>query len=51
MDRTTSWIKAAFQSIIPFEQVAPGLAGFFLVSAVALGVIGSLVSIRNHIRV
>ena len=51
MDTATTWIKAAFQSIIPFEQIAPQLAIFFLASGIGLGVIGSLVSIRNHIRV
>ncbi|WP_077533200.1 permease-like cell division protein FtsX [Massiliimalia massiliensis] len=51
MNTASSWIKAAFQSIIPFEQIAPRLAVFFLGAGVTLGVAGSLVSIRNHIRV
>jgi cell division transport system permease protein len=48
---TSSWIESAFQSIIPFEQIAPKLAVFFVVSSVSIGVIGSAVSIRNHIKV
>lgn len=51
MDSATSWIQSAFSSIIPFEQIALKLAVFFFSAGVGLGVIGSLVSIRNHIKV
>lgn len=51
MDTASSWIQAAFQSVIPFEVIALKLAIFFLVAGVTLGVSGSIVSIRNHIKV
>lgn len=49
--QSTSWLNAAMASIIPFEQIALPLALFFVVSSVFIGVLGSAVSIRNHIKV
>ncbi len=51
LDQTSNWLQSAFASIIPFQNVALDLGAFFLVSSVAIGVLGSIVSIRNHIKV
>ncbi len=51
LDQASSWLQSAFASIIPFQNVALDLGAFFLISSVAIGVLGSIVSIRNHIRV
>lgn len=45
------FISLAFQSIIPFKEVALDLVFFFCGASVAIGVLGSLISIRNHIKV
>ena len=37
--------------MIPYENIAWGLALFFLAASVVLGVAGSLISIRKHIKV
>ena len=50
LDQTSNWLQSAFASIIPFQNVALDLGAFFLVSSVAIGVLGSIVSIRNHIK-
>ena len=49
--QTSSWLQSAFQNIIPFKDVALYLALFFMASGVGIGVLGSVVSIRNHIKV
>lgn len=49
--QSTSWLNAAMASIIPFEQIALPLAGFFAGASVFIGVLGSAVSIRHHIKV
>lgn len=51
LDQSSSWLQSAFASIIPFKNVALDLGAFFLISSVAIGVLGSVVSIRNHIKV
>lgn len=48
---SSQWLQEAFKSIIPFKDVALQLGGFFVVSSVVIGVLGSVVSIRNHIKV
>ncbi len=47
----SAWVKSAFENIIPFSQVALDLALFFVISSVVIGVLGSVLSIRNHIKV
>lgn len=49
--QTSSWLQSAFQNIIPFKDVALYLVLFFMASGVGIGVLGSAVSIRNHIKV
>lgn len=49
--QSTSWLNDAMAHIIPFEQIAWPLALFFAASSVCIGVLGSAVSIRNHIKV
>lgn len=46
-----TFIGAAFQHIIPFSDIALNLGLFFGISSVAIGVIGSMISIRSHIKV
>ncbi len=48
---TSYWLESAFDSLIPFATIAPWLALFFGVTGTVLGVFGSLISIRNHIKV
>lgn len=48
---SSQWLQEAFESIIPFTQVALRLGGFFVISSVVIGVLGSVVSIRNYIKV
>ena len=45
------WLQSAFDSLVPFSEIAPWLALFFAGTGTVLGVLGSLVSIRNHIKV
>lgn len=45
------WVQQLFGQMIPYENVAGGLAVFFLLASVLLGVAGSLISIRKHIKV
>ncbi|MGI5958614.1 MAG: permease-like cell division protein FtsX [Massiliimalia sp.] len=46
-----SFIGAAFKHIIPFSDIAVNLALFFGISSVGIGVVGSMISIRSHIKV
>lgn len=48
---TSQWLQNAFESIIPFKEIALQLGGFFFISSIVIGVLGSVVSIRNHIKV
>lgn len=45
------WLQSAFDSVVPFAAIAPWLALFFAGTGTVLGVLGSLVSIRNHVKV
>ena len=45
------WLQSAFDSLVPFSEIAPWLALFFAGTGTVLGVLGILVSIRNHIKV
>ena len=45
------WLQSAFDSVVPFASIAPWLALFFAGTGTVLGVLGSLVSIRNHVKV
>lgn len=45
------WLQAAFESIIPFDEIAMTLGLFFVGTGTILGMIGSIISIRNHARV
>lgn len=45
------WLQAAFDSIIPFDDLALDLGVFFAATGTLLGMIGSGISIRNHARV
>ncbi len=45
------WLQSAFESVVPFKQVALPLGGFFAGTGIVLGVMGSLISIRNHVKV
>lgn len=46
-----TFIGSAFKNIIPFKDVALDLGVFFGASSIGIGVLGSLMSIRNHIKV
>ncbi len=48
---TTIWLQSAFESIIPFKDIALNLALFFVGTGTILGMIGSVVSVRNHAKV
>lgn len=45
------WLNSAFESIIPFKDIALNLALFFIITGTFLGSIGSVISIRNHVKV
>ncbi len=45
------WVQQLFGQMIPFENIAWGLAFLFLAASVLLGVLGSLISVRKHIKV
>ena len=45
------WVQQLFGQMIPYGDIAWGLALFFLAASVLLGVLGSLISIRKHIKV
>ena len=45
------WLQSAFDSVVPFKQVALPLGSFFAGTGIVLGVMGSLISIRNHVKV
>jgi len=45
------WLQSAFDSIIPFKEIALNLALFFGVCGILIGTIGSAISIRNHAKV
>lgn len=47
----TSFLQSVFSNLIPFQELAGILALFFGVSGTVLGVLGSLISIRNHVKV
>lgn len=51
VSQASNWLQSAFQNIIPFGDVALYLAGFFIIASVLIGVLGSALSIRNHIKV
>ncbi len=47
----SEWIQSAAENIMPFEAIAVDLAIFFASASVLIGVIGSALSIRNHLKV
>lgn len=47
----SAWLNSAFQSIIPFQEIALNLGLFFVITGTLLGSIGSVISIRNHAKV
>lgn len=51
LGQTSAWLQSAFKSVIPFKDIALKLAGFFFLSSTGIGAVGSLLSIRNHIKV
>ncbi|MBE6788100.1 MAG: ABC transporter permease [Ruminococcaceae bacterium] len=46
-----SWINSLTSSLIPFENVIWKLVSAYLVTGVAIGGFGSLISIRKHLKV
>lgn len=51
LEQQTGWLGSAFQSLIPYPAIAVDLGIVFLISSVLIGVIGSTISIRSHIKV
>jgi cell division transport system permease protein len=51
LEQQTGWLGSAIQSLIPYSQIALDMGIFFLISSVLIGVIGSTISIRSHIKV
>lgn len=51
LGQQTGWLGSAIQSLIPYSQIALEMGIFFLASSVLIGVIGSTISIRSHIKV
>jgi len=47
----SGWLSSAFESLIPYSEIAIDMALYFLVSSILIGVIGSTISIRSHIKV
>lgn len=47
----TTFLQSVFDNVIPFEKIYVELALFFGISGTLLGTLGSLISIRNHVRV
>lgn len=49
--QASEWLQSAFEHVVPFASIRIKLAIFFAGSSIGIGVIGSAVSIRNHIKV
>lgn len=47
----TMWLSSVLQNVVPFEDVAKNLALFFGITGTVIGSVGSLISIRNHVKV
>lgn len=47
----SAWLQSAFQSLIPFKDIALEIGLFFTVVGIFIGTVGSFISIRNHARV
>ena len=47
----TSFLQSAFDNIIPFQEIALNLALFFGITGTVLGMFGSAISIRKHVKV
>lgn len=47
----TAWLSSVFNSVIPFNSLAQSLALFFGATGIVLGTAGSLISIKNHVKV
>ena len=47
----SAWLQSAFESLIPFKDVALEVGIFFAVVGICIGTIGSFISIRKHARV
>ena len=48
---TNAWISSATATLIPFADIAAGLVTSYLVAGVLIGGLGSLLSIRKHLKV
>ncbi len=47
----SAFLNEVFQSIIPFDELALSLGVFFGITGTVLGMFGSLISMRKHIKV
>lgn len=50
-ENASSWLSQIFTRVIPFGDVMWPLFGGFLASGVFVGIIGSTLSVRNHLKV
>ncbi len=51
VENPSSWIQAINGSLIPFEQLGLRLFGGFAVGGTGLGVVGSMIFVRNYLKV
>ena len=51
LENTSSWLKVASDSLIPFESVAVHLLAGFSIGGAGMGMIGSGIFIRKHLKV
>lgn len=49
--KSTTWLAAMLQHLVPFNQVAVPLGISFALAGMLTGVLGSIMSIRNHLKV
>ena len=47
----SSWLQSAYASIIPFNEMALPMFGGFAGAGVLIGVVGSMLFVRKHLRV
>lgn len=50
-ENSSSWLKVAAENLIPFESVAMYLLGGFSIGGAGMGMIGSGIFIRKHLKV
>ena len=48
---SNTWLGSISQNLVPFEQIAYQILGYFLISGIVVGGFGSAMSMRGHLKV